>query len=152
MPTDQSGLSREVSSKRTGLGLVLRRGLRGRCPRCGEGRLFRRWLEIHDRCSECDLLYQRNYGDTWMFMIITDRVPLLVGVALLYFGFRSTSWFASTGFFFALAVPVIVTLRNRQGLALALDYLSRVYFPDPSDEIHAGGPHVTVRCLPVREI
>lgn len=105
---------------------------------------------MHDRCSSCDLLYQRNYGDTWMFMIITDRVPLLVGVALLYFGFRSTTWFASTGFFFALLLPVVITLRNRQGLALALDYLTRIYFPDPSDEIHSGSAHVTVRAGSVR--
>jgi len=31
-----------------------------------------------------------------------------------------------------------VEIRRRQGVALALDYLSRVYFRDPSDEIHAG--------------
>jgi uncharacterized protein (DUF983 family) len=120
-------------------GQVLRRGMRGRCPRCGEGALFRRRLETFDRCSECNLLYQRDYGDTWMFMIITDRIPVLVGIALMYFGFRTTNWMATTAFFFALATPLFLTLRPRQGLALAFDYLSRVHFPDPSDEIHAGG-------------
>ena len=38
----------------------------------------------------------------------------------------------------AMALPLLATMRNRQGLALALDYLSRVYLPDPSDEIHGG--------------
>jgi hypothetical protein len=43
---------------------------------------------------------------------------------------------AAAGFLLALLVPMIATIRARQGLALALDYLSRLYFPDPSDEIH----------------
>lgn len=40
-------------------------------------------------------------------------------------------------FFAALIIPLIATMRERQGLAMAFDYLSRVYLPDPSDEIHA---------------
>lgn len=130
-------MQHEMAAVRPRLGEVLRRGLRRRCPRCGEGPLFRRGIEIHERCSECHLLYQRNYGDTWMFMIITDRIPMLFGIAALYFGYRAGSWLGTVTFFFALAVPMLATLRERQGLALALDYLSRVYMRDPSDEIHA---------------
>jgi uncharacterized protein (DUF983 family) len=32
-------------------------GLRGRCPRCGEGRLFRAGLTLHDECPHCGLSY-----------------------------------------------------------------------------------------------
>lgn len=71
-----------------------------------------------------------------MFMIITDRVPILIGIAAVYFGFRSTNWMVAAGFLVAMIVPMLATIRARQGLALALDYLSRVYLPDPSDEIH----------------
>jgi uncharacterized protein (DUF983 family) len=120
------------------LGAVLGRGLRCKCPRCGQGDLFRRWIYTHERCPNCRLLYQRNYGDIWMFMLILDRIPILVGIALLYFGFRATNVWATIGFAALMAVPILATMRNRQGLALALDYLSRVYLPDPSDEIHGG--------------
>ena len=120
------------------LGSVLSRGLRCRCPRCGEGPLFQRWIVTHERCSACHLLFQRNYGDTWMFMLVLDRIPILFGIAVVYFGFRATNWMAAATFALAMAVPLIATMRNRQGLALALDYLSRVYLPDPSDEIHGG--------------
>jgi uncharacterized protein (DUF983 family) len=118
------------------IGTVLKRGLRGRCPRCGEGALFRRRLETYERCSECNFLYQRNYGDTWIFIIITDRIPLLIGIVAIYFGFRATNWMTSLAFAVALLLPLFATLRPRQGLALALDYLSRVYLSDPSDELH----------------
>ncbi|MEA2491153.1 MAG: hypothetical protein QOH21_2945 [Acidobacteriota bacterium] len=117
---------------------VLRRGVRGTCPRCGEGPLFRRGIQAHERCSACNLQFQRNYGDTWMFIILLDRVPILFGIVAVYFGFRATDWMLATAFFLALAIPMIATVRHRQGLALALDYLSRVYMPDPSDEIHGG--------------
>lgn len=117
---------------------VLRRGLRCRCPRCGEGQIFRRGIEINQRCAACHLLLQRNYGDTWMFMMITDRIPMLFGIAALYFGLVATSWTGAAILFVAVATPMLATIRERQGLALALDYLSRVYFRDPSDEIHSG--------------
>ncbi|MCA0420344.1 MAG: DUF983 domain-containing protein, partial [Proteobacteria bacterium] len=37
------------------------RGLRGRCPHCGKGRLFRAFLKPVDRCEACgeDLHHQR---------------------------------------------------------------------------------------------
>ena len=69
---------------------------------------------------------------------VLDRIPILLGIAIVYFGFRATNWMAAAGFALVMAVPLIATMRNRQGLALALDYLSRVYLPDPSDEIHGG--------------
>lgn len=115
---------------------TLRRGWSRRCPRCGEGPLFVRGLKVHQRCSECGLLYQRDRGDTWMFMIITDRIPILIGVAAVYFGFRPAQPAAIVAFLLALAVPLLATLRQRQGLALALDYLARLWLRDPADEIH----------------
>ncbi len=73
-----------------------------------------------------------------MFLILTDRVPILFGIVAVYFGFRPDTWLAIAGFFVAMAVPILGTLRQRTGLALALDYLVRIYMPDPSDEIHGG--------------
>ncbi|MFN5521571.1 MAG: hypothetical protein ACK5AT_04560, partial [Bradyrhizobium sp.] len=32
---------------------AMKRGLRGRCPRCGEGRLFRAFLKVADACDRC---------------------------------------------------------------------------------------------------
>ena len=62
---------------------------------------------------------------------------MFVGIVAMYFGFRATSVPVAIAFFAVLIIPLIATMRERQGLAMAADYLSRVYFPDPSDEIHA---------------
>lgn len=115
--------------------VVLGRGIRGKCPRCGEGPLFERWIKTYDRCSACHLLYQRNYGDIWMFTNIMDRLPVFFGVAALFFGFRVHDWISGALFLGLMVGPMIATVRHRQGLALALDYLWRVRINDPSDEV-----------------
>jgi uncharacterized protein (DUF983 family) len=40
---------------------AVRRGFVGRCPHCGEGRMFRAYLKVVDECSVCgeDLSHQR---------------------------------------------------------------------------------------------
>jgi uncharacterized protein (DUF983 family) len=49
------------TSERRDLGLAVRRGLLGRCPNCGEGRMFRAYLKVVDACPVCreDLSQQR---------------------------------------------------------------------------------------------
>ena len=120
------------------IGLVLRRGWRRRCPRCGEGALFRKWIHAFERCPVCNVIYLRNYGDIWIWVIFTDRIPIFAGIVAVYFGFQSTRWWFAAAFFIAMFVPLIATMRERQGLAIALDYIWRIYMPDPSDEIHRG--------------
>ena len=113
--------------ERPSLRLAIRRGFRRSCPRCGEGALFRRGIAVVEFCSVCHLRYQPNNGDTLMFMLITDRVPMLFGIVALYFGFVAESWLGTAGFFVAVATPMLATIRQRQGVALALDYVFREY-------------------------
>ena len=119
---------------------TLLRGWRRRCPRCGEGELFRRRLETFDSCSACDLQFQPNHGDTLMFMVITDRIPILFGVIAVYFlGFRSSSLPITIGFLVAMTLPLLATLRQRVGLALSMVYLSRLHFGDLSESVRLAG-------------
>lgn len=41
---------------------TLLRSLARRCPRCGSGRVFRRWLWMVDRCPGCGLRFARVSG------------------------------------------------------------------------------------------
>ena len=111
------------------------RGVRRRCPHCGRGPLFVRWITLHRQCAACGLVYLRNQGDIRFFRVVMDRIPILLGVAAIFFGFRITNWLNGLGFFLAIAGPLIVTMPQRQGAAVALNYLSRVYFRDPSDAL-----------------
>ena len=113
------------------------RGVRRRCPHCGRGPLFVRWITLHRQCTDCGLVYLRNQGDIWFFWIVMDRIPILLGIAAIFFGFRITTWLDGLGFFLAVAGPLVASMPQRQGAAVALSYLSRVYFRDPSDVLPA---------------
>ena len=60
----------------------------------------------------------------------------------LYFGIHPNGWLSTAFFFGALSAPLLATLRERQGPALALDYLLRLHFRDDSDELHGGRAYV----------
>ena len=42
--------------------LMLWRGLRRKCPRCGKGGLFRHWFTMVDDCPNCKLHFEREPG------------------------------------------------------------------------------------------
>ena len=119
-----------------GIRRVLWRGVRRRCPHCGRGPLFVRWITLHDRCGVCGLRYLRNQGDTWLYWIVMDRIPIAAGLILIvFFGLRTPTWPRALIFFATMAAPLVATMPQRQGVAIALNYLSRVYFRDPSDAL-----------------
>ena len=117
---------------------ALRRGLRKRCPHCGNGRMFSGWSQL-ERCSVCGLVYVHNPGDIWGFTIIGDRVPLAVMIVLIYFGVMRSRPVLGLALMVGLLAVAIWTTPNRWGAAIALHYLSRVYWPDPADPLPPPG-------------
>ncbi len=50
--------------------VILARGLRCRCPRCGVGKLFSRFTRVHSNCAHCGLDFSKQRAD--------DAPPYLV--------------------------------------------------------------------------
>lgn len=121
-------------SRSTSISAVLRRGLRKRCPHCGEGPLFSGWSQF-ERCSACGLVFTRNPGDTWAFTIIGDRVPIGAMIVLIYFGVVRSHPVVGLGMEVMLVALLLWTAPNRWGAGIALHYLSRVYWPEPEDPL-----------------
>jgi hypothetical protein len=88
-----------------------------------------------ERCSVCGLVYERNPGDTWAFTIVLDRLPVGIGVVLLYFGFGRSHQVLGIAAFIVMVALLVLTSPNRWGAGIALHYLSRVYWPDPADPV-----------------
>ncbi|KMS54336.1 hypothetical protein V474_21645 [Novosphingobium barchaimii LL02] len=68
-------------------GQALLRGIRGRCPRCERGGLFRKWLKPLERCPVCalDLTPQRaDDFPAYIAMIVTGHLmaPLIIMLSL----------------------------------------------------------------------
>jgi len=43
--------------------IALLRGFMGRCPNCGQGKLFRAYLKVVDRCAACGEDYSHHRAD-----------------------------------------------------------------------------------------
>lgn len=57
--------------------------MKGRCPRCGQGRLFRGLLTVRDRCSACGLDFAfEDSGDGPTVFIIMGLGFVVLGAAL----------------------------------------------------------------------
>jgi len=122
---------------------ALRRGAAKRCPHCGIGALFSGWSHHLERCSHCGLVYERNAGDTWFFTIIGDRVPVAIGIVLVYFAIARFHRSAGIAIFIVMIALLVWTSPNRWGIGIALHYLSRAYWPDPADPIPEDGDGAT---------
>ncbi len=116
---------------------AITRGWQKRCPHCGVGPLFIRFNRPFRNCSACGYLYERDYGDVWWVLIVTDRIPIAIGIIFVYFGFRVTSWQVGVLCFAALMGPLVLTIPRRYGFAFALTYLSRKRWPDEHDPLPA---------------
>jgi uncharacterized protein (DUF983 family) len=68
---------------------ALKRGFRGRCPRCGEGKLFRAFLKTADRCSNCGQDFTPHRADdlpAYLVIVIVGHivVPLALWIETNY--------------------------------------------------------------------
>jgi uncharacterized protein (DUF983 family) len=63
---------------------ALSRGLRCRCPSCGEGRLFRAYLKVADRCPVChEELFHQRADDAPPYFVILITGHIVVPLALV---------------------------------------------------------------------
>ena len=97
----------EAADSNRDLGPAMMNGVRCRCPRCGEGKLYRKYLKIAGRCEHCGLDYSHHRADDLpAYVAITIVGHILVG-GLLHFqsGPEIAPWI-----YLAILVPLAVIL------------------------------------------
>jgi uncharacterized protein (DUF983 family) len=63
---------------------AVKRGFRGRCPRCGEGKLFRAFLKVDDHCSNCGQDFTPHRADDLpAYLVIVIVGHIVVPLALM---------------------------------------------------------------------
>jgi uncharacterized protein (DUF983 family) len=63
---------------------ALKRGFRCRCPRCGEGKLFRAFLKVDNNCSVCGLDFTPHRADDLpAYLVIVIVGHIVVPFALM---------------------------------------------------------------------
>jgi uncharacterized protein (DUF983 family) len=102
-------------------------GMRGRCPRCGEGRLFTGFLTVPPHCQVCSLDFAfADSGDGPAVFIMMIVGFIVVGLALLVeFTFHPPYWLHAL-----LWIPLVLglalgLLRPLKGWLIAQQYRHR---------------------------
>jgi uncharacterized protein (DUF983 family) len=102
-------------------------GMRGRCPRCGEGRLFKSFIEVAPRCEACGLDFDfADSGDGPAVFIMMIVGFIVVGLALFVeFTFSPPYWVHAV-----LWIPLVIglsigLLRPLKGFLIAQQYRHR---------------------------
>jgi uncharacterized protein (DUF983 family) len=103
---------------------VLRTGLAGRCPRCGEGRLFDGFLAVRPRCESCGLDYGfADSADGPAVFVILFAGLLVVGAALVVEFLYAPSFFVHALLWAPLILlTTLMPLRMLKGLLITLQY------------------------------
>ncbi|WP_395665186.1 DUF983 domain-containing protein [Methylocella sp.] len=106
---------------------VLAAGLRGRCPRCGEGPLFSGLLELAPRCSACGLDYKfADAADGPAVFVCLIAGFLVLGAALwVELAYEPPFWVHLAVFMPLTLVVCLGLLRPAKGLLIAQQYRTR---------------------------
>jgi len=102
-------------------------GLKGHCPRCGEGRLFSGFLSVGKRCGVCGLDYSfADAGDGPAVFVILLIGFLVVGLALwLEVSYGPPLWLHLLLWIPLTVVLSLVALRLIKGVLITLQYRNK---------------------------
>ena len=105
---------------------LLWRGLCLRCPRCGARSLFRTWFTMYERCSVCQLRFEREQGYFLGAMYINYGITVVLALigsfALEWWTAPSLAQQLSLWIGFCALFPVLF-FRHSRGLWLAFDHI-----------------------------
>lgn len=106
------------------IGPVILRGLRGRCPRCGQGKLFSGYLKVSSSCSNCGLdLSGENAGDGAVPFVILLLGAIGVGFgAFLEFTFSPPIWVLVVIVFPVVIAGTLAVMQPLKGVLITLQY------------------------------
>ena len=108
----------------TSLTVPISRGLRGRCPRCGEGSLFRGFLTLRPRCESCGLdLSFADAGDgPAVFVILLGGFLVVFAALITEVLYRPPFWLHAVLWLPLILTVTLVPLRAIKGLLIDLQY------------------------------
>ena len=102
-------------------------GLAGRCPRCGEGKLFKGFITIADKCEVCGQDFKfADSGDGPAIFVMLISGFIIVGAALwLEIAYEPPFWVYLVTFLPLTLIVCLGMLRPLKGVLVALQYANR---------------------------
>jgi uncharacterized protein (DUF983 family) len=107
----------------------MKRGFRGRCPRCGEGKLFRAFLKVDNNCSVCGLDFTPHRADDLpAYLVIVIVGHIVVPTALMI----ETNYSPPVGLQLAIYLPFtlvasLALLQPVKGAVVGMQWALRMH-------------------------
>lgn len=103
-------------------------GIRCRCPRCGQGKLYDGFLNVAETCGVCGLkLAHEDAGDGPAVFVILIYGLVMAGLATwVELNYEPPFWVHAVIFGPLIIVGSILLLRPFKGVMIALQYKHRV--------------------------
>ncbi len=108
---------------------AMKRGFLGRCPKCGEGRMFARFLRIAERCDACgEEFHHHRADDLPAYLVVVVVGHVIVGA---FMGVEATTTL-STWQHLAIWVPITILsalalLQPTKGAVVGLQWALRMH-------------------------
>jgi uncharacterized protein (DUF983 family) len=104
--------------------LPIGRGLAGRCPRCGKGRLFQGFLTLRKSCEACGLDFDfADAGDgPAVFVILIGGFIVVFAALITEFVYQPPYWVHAMLWLPLILIVTLGPLRPIKGLMIALQY------------------------------
>ena len=108
---------------------ALKRGFRGRCPRCGEGKLFRAYLKVANNCTACGLDFTPHRADDLpAYLVIVIVGHIVVPTALLIeTDFAPPVWLQLSIYLPITLVLSLLLLQPVKGAVVGLQWALRMH-------------------------
>lgn len=101
---------------------LIRRGVRRRCPRCGQGHLFRDWYTRNERCNGCDLEYEPLTGNSWWCIYFTTAFFTGLIIIGMVPATPDNHWIGRGLVLAAWTVCILASIPYRKCVAIAIDF------------------------------
>ena len=124
----------ELTERKSYLSAMLR-GFRGRCPNCGEGRMFHAFLKVADHCPSCgEALHHQRADDAPAYFVIVIVGHIVVPLALTV----ETTFAPPYWVHYAMWIPLTLglslgLLQPVKGTIIAWQWASRMHGFDPKE-------------------
>lgn len=113
------------------------RGLRGRCPNCGRGKVFRAFLKVVDKCAVCgEELHHHRADDAPAYFVIVIVGHIVVSLALVIeLAFRPAYWIQFLFWVPATIALALSLLQPIKGAIVAVQWAFRMHGFDPESPV-----------------
>lgn len=109
--------------------VAMRRGALGKCPNCGEGRMFRSYLQVAEGCAVCGEAFHHHRADdapAYLTILIIGHafLPFILGIEEV---FEPPIWLHVVLWGTLIPAACVALLRPVKGVIVGLQWASRMH-------------------------